>query len=251
MRIFAFIPARYGSSRFPGKPLAPIAGKPMIRHVYERALSCPELSDVYVVTDDERISNCVEHFGGKVVLSGGTHLCGTDRISEAALKMELGDEDLVVNIQGDQPLFHPALISGLIAPFLEDDAILMTTLKCPIRDRKTVQNPNHVKVVTDAQGFALYFSRSPIPFLRDSGCDCLYYKHLGFYGFRMPFLTRFSRLPQGSLEAAEKLEQLRAQEHGFKIKVVETPYDSIEIDVPQDIEKMEKMLAQGQDPGGL
>ena len=242
MGIFAFIPARYDSTRFPGKPLARIAGRPMIQHVYERALICKGLSQVYVATDDERISACVEGFGGKAVHTGKDHASGTDRICEAALKAGLGKKDIVVNIQGDQPLFHPSLVSLLVEPLLEDGSVSMTTLKFMITDPEEVGNPNHVKVVTDLQGNAIYFSRCSIPFSRDPDEKSFYYKHLGFYGYRMEFLERFTSLPEGVLESLEKLEQLRALENGFKIRVLESPFDSIEVDVPEDIIKIEDAL---------
>jgi len=245
MKTFAFIPARYQSTRFPGKPLAPIAGKPMIQRVYERALSCSELEEVYVATDDDRISACLRGFGGKVVMTGKEHRSGTDRISEAARSMGLKDNDLIVNIQGDQPLFHPSIVSQLVKPFEEDPSIPMATLKCRIREGEDMGNPNHVKVVTDNKGFAIYFSRHPIPFNRDGETGKVYYKHLGFYAYRMDFLQEFTRLPEGVLESAEKLEQLRALEHGFKIKVSETAFDSIEVDVPDDVKKVEEVLYKG------
>jgi 3-deoxy-manno-octulosonate cytidylyltransferase (CMP-KDO synthetase) len=242
MKIFAFIPARYQSTRFPGKPLSLIAGKPMIQHVYERAFLCPELSEVYVATDDERISDCVYGFGGKVVMTKMAHQSGTDRICEAALKTGVGKKDIIVNIQGDQPLFDPSVITLLVKPLVEDESLPMSTLKWKITDDSHIRNPNHVKVVTDNQGFAIYFSRCPVPYFRDTGSGT-YYKHLGFYGYRMEFLTRFTRLSQGKLESAEKLEQLRALEHGFKIKVMETPFNSVEVDVPEDIETVENILS--------
>ena len=195
-----------------------------------------------MATDDERISTCVKGFGGRAVMTEESHLSGTDRIAEAALIMSLEDEDIVVNIQGDQPIFDPSIISQLVSPFKEDRSIPMTTLKHKITDENDFQNPNHVKVVTDRQGFALYFSRYPIPYFRDTEPLGVHYKHLGFYGFRMGFLTRFTRLSEGVLESAEKLEQLRALEHGFKIKVVETSFDSIEVDVPEDVKKVEEIL---------
>lgn len=242
MNIFAFIPARYESTRFPGKPLARIDGKPMIQHVYECATACPELRDVYVATDDQRISDCVHGFGGKSVMTEKVHSSGTDRISEAALKIGLGEKDIIINIQGDQPAFHPSVISQLSEPLLEDESVTMTTLKCRILDQDGIHNPNHVKVVTDRQGYALYFSRYPIPFSRDDKPEMVYFKHLGFYGFRMEFLVHFTCLSKGVLESCEKLEQLRALEHGFKIKVLETSFDSIEVDIPEDIIKVEEAL---------
>ena len=245
MKIFAFIPARYQSTRFPGKPLAHIAGKPMIQHVYERAVLCQELSDVFVATDDERISDCVQAFGGKVVMTDKAHRSGTDRICEAAIKTGVEKRDIIVNIQGDQPLFEPRVIDLLVKPLVEDEAILMSTLKWKIHDQDDVENSNHVKVVTDGQGFALYFSRCPIPFFRNREKGVTHYKHLGFYGYRMDFLKQFTMLPEGFLESAEKLEQLRVLEHGFRIKVMETPSNSVEVDVPEDIVKVEEILLGG------
>ncbi len=242
MKTFAFIPARYQSTRFPGKPLTPIAGKPMLQHVYERALSCPELEEVYVATDDERISACLRGFDGQVIMTGKEHRSGTDRISEAARSVGLKHDDIIVNIQGDQPLFHPSVVSQLVKPLKEDPSIPMATLKCRIRHGEDRENPNHVKVVTDNKGFAIYFSRHPIPFNRDGEKGMVYYKHLGFYAYRMGFLQEFTRLPQGILESAEKLEQLRALEHGFRIKVRETTYNSVEVDVPDDVRKVEELL---------
>jgi 3-deoxy-manno-octulosonate cytidylyltransferase (CMP-KDO synthetase) len=243
MNIFAFIPARYQSSRFPGKPLALISGKPMIQHAYQRALACPELSGVYVATDDERILNCVEGFGGNAVMTRNDHVSGTDRIAEAAQNMGINDQDLIVNIQGDQPAFQPEVVSAMITPMIADESIPMSTLKCRIRDEKDVINPNHVKVVTDKQGFALYFSRCPVPFCRDGAPGHVYFKHLGFYCFRMNFLRRFTALPEGTLEKLEKLEQLRALENGYRIKVPESLYDSVEVDIPSDIKAIERILA--------
>ncbi len=242
MRIFGFIPARYDSVRFPGKPIARIAGKPMIQHVYECALSCPEFSEVWVATDDKRISESVSAFGGRSVITDKSHRSGTDRIREAAIKLGLENEDLVVNIQGDQPIFDSSIISLLVKPLLENTQIQMTTLKYRITDENDIQNPNHVKVVTDRNGFALYFSRSPIPYFRDVNSTRIFYKHLGLYGFRMEFLKQYTMLSEGDLEYIEKLEQLRALEHGFKIKVLESPFDSIEVDVPEDILKIEEAI---------
>lgn len=248
MRIVAFIPARYDSTRFPGKPLAMIAGRPMIQHVYQRALACPEISEVCVATDDKRIFEAVQAFHGKAVFTRGEHSTGTDRIAEAAKRMQLESDHVIINIQGDQPIFQPSNIRDLIRPLKEDAAIPMSTLMYRIRDEKEVQDPNHVKVVTDHEGFALFFSRSPIPFFRDPDSDRVYFKHLGFYGYRMDFLQKFATLPRGDLEGAEKLEQLRAMEHGFKIKVVETSWDSIEVDTPADIKRVESLLAQSPRP---
>jgi 3-deoxy-manno-octulosonate cytidylyltransferase (CMP-KDO synthetase) len=243
VKVIIFIPSRYDSKRFPGKPLALIGGKPMIEHVYLRAMSCPEISDVVVATDDKRILQCVQDFDGKAVLTEKKHPTGTDRIAEASAKMNLDRADLVVNIQGDQPLFNPSAISQLILPLKEDPHIPMSTLKYRITNESEIENPNHVKVVTDGEGFALFFSRSPIPFFRDARSARVYYKHLGFYAYRKDFLEKFNALPMGELESSEKLEQLRVLEHGFKIKVVETPFDSVEVDTPEDIKRVEEIMA--------
>ncbi|MBN1102435.1 MAG: 3-deoxy-manno-octulosonate cytidylyltransferase [Deltaproteobacteria bacterium] len=242
MNIVAFIPARYDSTRFQGKPLALIAGRPMIQHVYTCAKSCADVSEVYVATDDKRILDCVHGFGGKALLTGEGHPSGTDRVAEAAQKIGLQPDDVAINVQGDQPLFRPVLISQTISPLLQDGGITMSTLMHPISDDRDVNDPNCVKVVTDAQGYALFFSRSPIPFFRDSKIPGTRFKHLGFYGYRMGFLSTFAGLPVGTLESAEKLEQLRALENGFRIKVVETRFDSVEVDTPADVRRVEEML---------
>ena len=242
MKIVAFIPARYESTRFPGKPLALIAGKPMIQHVYERSEECPDLDQVYVATDDSRIFECVSGFGGKVIMTDKNHLSGTDRIAEAAGKIDLQKKDIVVNIQGDQPIFHPSIISDLVKPFKENPDINMTTLMKKIKDDLDLHNTNHVKVVTDNNGYALYFSRFPIPFCRDEKSDAVYYKHLGLYAYRKDFLLLFTKLSHGLLEKSEKLEQLRVLEHGFKIKVTETMFDSVEVDMPSDIDIVEQNI---------
>ena len=244
MKIVAFIPARYESTRFPGKPLALIAGKPMIQHVYRRSEECPDLDQVYVATDDSRIFECVSGFGGKAIMTDKNHLSGTDRIAEAVKNINLQKKDIVVNIQGDQPVFHPSIISDLIGPLKESQNINMTTLIKKIKDDRDLHNPNHVKVVIDNNGYALYFSRFPIPFCRDKKFDAIHYKHLGLYAYRKDFLLLFTELRHGILEESEKLEQLRVLEHGFKIKTVETTFDSIEVDTPGDIDIVEKNLSQ-------
>jgi 3-deoxy-manno-octulosonate cytidylyltransferase (CMP-KDO synthetase) len=250
MKIVAFIPARYDSTRFPGKPLALIAGKPMIQQVYERAKKWqdPEFAEVFVATDDERIAECVDGFGGKAVMTGSDHASGTDRIAEAASRMDLQRDDLIINVQGDQPILDPRCFSHLILPLREYEDVLMSTLVFRIGDERgdnNPRNPKHVKTVFDKDGYALFFSRSVIPHYRDSGSDRVYYKHLGFYAYRVDFLKTFARLPLGTLEDAEKLEQLRTVEHGYKIKVVQSPYDSFEVDTPDDIPIAERILAQG------
>ncbi len=247
-KIIAFIPARYRSTRFPGKPLALISGKPMIQHVYERAQACPELDETYVATDDQRIYTCVEGFGGRAIMTSEDHQSGTDRIAEAAQRLNLGPRDIVVNIQGDQPLFHPSILADLIRPLNEDPSLPMSTLMHRIRENEEIQDPNKVKVVVDSNGYALYFSRLPIPFIRDKGSRPQHYKHIGMYAYRKEFLLTFTGLPCGTLEGVEKLEQLRALEHGFRIKVTETPFHSIDVDVPEDVAKVEKQLARAKSP---
>lgn len=249
MKIVAIIPARYDSKRFKGKPLALIAGKPMIQHVYQRSKECPDLEHVYVATDDDRIYECVRGFGGGVIMTEKTHVSGTDRIAEAAEKIDLAPHDIVVNIQGDQPSFPPSILSDLIRPLIEDPMIPMSTLIHKIDDEQELHNPNHVKVTFDRKGDALYFSRLPIPFNRNKNSKPSYFKHLGLYAYRKEFLMMFAKLPYGVLERAEQLEQLRALEHGFKIKVAETEYDSVEVDTPGDIAIVEEKLSQINNPG--
>jgi len=248
MRIVAIIPARYGSSRFPGKPLASISGRPMIEHVYRRVSRCREISEVFAATDDRRILSCVEGFGGRAVMTGGAHASGTDRIAECADRLDLDDGDVVVNVQGDQPLVDPAVLAEMIEPLLRDDSLPMSTLMVRIHDPAELSNPNHVKVVCDARGFALYFSRHPIPFCRDAGSNGVHHKHLGLYAYRTAFLKTFAALPEGRLERAEKLEQLRALEHGYRIRVVKTARDSPEVDAPEDVERVESVAARTQPP---
>ncbi|MCF6290015.1 MAG: 3-deoxy-manno-octulosonate cytidylyltransferase [Desulfobacterales bacterium] len=244
-KVVAIIPARYHSNRFEGKPLALIAGKPMIRHVYERAKSISLLSRVVVATDDDRIVDCVLSFGGEVVSTSPEHASGTDRLAEAATLLDIPEQDVVVNIQGDQPLFPAEVVEQVAAPLLADPALPMSTLIYKIIRPEEIDDPNHVKTVFDRNGRALYFSRSPIPFQRDPGSENLptYYKHLGFYAYRKGFLLTFVGLPQGEWERFEKLEQLRALEYGYAIKVVLTEHDSIEIDTPWDIVRLEEILA--------
>jgi 3-deoxy-manno-octulosonate cytidylyltransferase (CMP-KDO synthetase) len=220
----------------------------MIQHVYACAKCCADVSEVYVATDDTRILGCVRSFGGKALLTGEGHPSGTDRVAEAARKIGLEPDDVVVNIQGDQPLFRPELVSQMLAPLLQDGGITMSTLIYPISDDKELNNPNCVKIVTDARGYALFFSRSPIPFYRESENSRTYYKHLGFYAYRMGFLSTFASLPVGALESAEKLEPLRALEYGFSIKVVEALFDSIEVDCPADVRRVEEMLERHSEP---
>ncbi|MDR0476405.1 MAG: 3-deoxy-manno-octulosonate cytidylyltransferase [Desulfobulbaceae bacterium] len=248
-QVVGIIPSRYASSRFPGKPLALIAGKPMIRHVVERARLAQSLSKVVVATDDRRIADEVRSFGGEVVMTGGNHRSGSDRLAEAANILGLAAGDIVVNIQGDQPSFQPQVVEQVARPLLADPALPMATLIYKIVRREEISDPNHVKTVFDRQGRALYFSRATIPFARpghgpdpDSQAMPDYYKHLGFYAYRKDFLDIFVALPEGEWERLEKLEQLRALEHGYPIQVVLTEYDSIEIDTEEEIRRIEAQL---------
>jgi 3-deoxy-manno-octulosonate cytidylyltransferase (CMP-KDO synthetase) len=245
MHVTAIIPARYGSSRFPGKPLARIAGKPMIQWVYELARQVPELKEVYVATDDSRIAQCIQALGGKSILTGQEHVSGSDRLAEAAKILKLPADAIVVNIQGDQLVFPTPLISELIHTLQADPSAALATPVRRFDDFILASNPNVVKAVFDRQHYALYFSRAPIPYFRDNGETPYYYKHIGIYVYRHEFLQRFVSLPPGSWEAAEKLEQLRALEYGFKIKLVETDFETLEVDTPEDAQRAEAFLTAG------
>ena len=243
-KVVAIIPARYHSNRFEGKPLADILGKPMIQRVYERALSVDLLSRVAVATDDERIADCVHSFGGEVVMTRADHVSGTDRLAEAAEILNIAEQDVVVNIQGDQPMFAKEVVRQVAEPLIEDPALPMATLIYKIVRDAEINDPNHVKTVFDRNGKALYFSRSSIPFQRnpDEPVPPTYYKHLGFYAYRKGFLLTFVSLPEGEWERFEKLEQLRALEFGYDIKVVLTEHDSVEVDTPKDLERVVEIM---------
>jgi 3-deoxy-manno-octulosonate cytidylyltransferase (CMP-KDO synthetase) len=234
-RIVAVIPARYESSRFPGKPLALIAGRPMIEHVYRRAAAA--VRHVLVATDDTRIVAAVERFGGQVRLTSGSHRSGTDRLAEVAATL---DCDIVVNVQGDEPLLEPRMIEEALSPFT-DDGVQMSTLRRRITDPADLVNPHVVKVVVDRNDFALYFSRAPIPHGRESASASAY-KHIGLYAYRRQFLLTIAALPPTALEQVELLEQLRVLEHGFRIKAVETTADSIGVDTPADLERVRELI---------
>ncbi len=241
-RVVCVIPARYESSRFAGKPLADIGGKPMIQHVYEGALRAETVSSVVVATDDERIYRAVERFGGQAIMTSRRHRSGTDRVAEAVGSMALNERDIVVNIQGDQPLFEPLHVDEVVGPLLEDRDVYFCTLIYRIRRPEEIHHPNAVKVVFDKDHYALYFSRATIPFVRDGGVETHYYKHHGIYSYRHSFLMKFAALPAGSLETQEALEQLRALEHGYRIKVVETDCDSVEVDTPEELERVKDLV---------
>jgi 3-deoxy-manno-octulosonate cytidylyltransferase (CMP-KDO synthetase) len=237
-RIVGFIPARAQSNRFPGKPLADILGKPMIARVYERVSQAACLDELFVVTDSDRILQAVIDHGGKGLLTSPDHHSGTDRIAEAASTLDLPPDDVVVNVQGDQPLMDPVMIEEVVQPLLEDPYIPMSTLVYRIVRDEEITHPNAVKTTVDRQGFAIYFSRSTIPYYTKNDPDAVYFKHHGIYAYRNDFLQQFSRLPVGVLERAESLEQLRALDYGFKIRVVVTAKDSIEVDTPEDLERV-------------
>lgn len=229
----AIIPARYQSTRLPGKPVIKIQGKTLIEHVYRRVEKAGLIEKILVATDDERIANAVRQFGGDVIMTRTDHESGTDRLAEAA--QNLSPDALVVNVQGDEPLIEPEVIDRAVAAARLGDAD-MVTLMTRLTGRNSIEDPNRVKVVVDRQGFALYFSRSPIPY---NGTTFL---HLGMYVYRVGFLRRFTQLERTPLEIAERLEQLRALEHGFHIRVVEVESESWGIDTPADLEKFKSVL---------
>lgn len=238
LKVIGVIPARFGSTRFPGKPLALINGKPMIQHVYEQVSKSKFIDQIVIATDNENIIKTVEGFGGQAVMTREDHETGSDRISEVTSMVE---GDFFVNIQGDEPLIDPRLIDDLVKTALEEKGQVVVTAKTLIHDYEDVSNPNVVKVVTDKMQNALYFSRSGIPFNR-SNKEFDYYKHLGIYGYPKSILNEFVKLPQTHLEEVEMLEQLRLLENGYSIKVIETKYNAIGVDTPEDIEKVERIL---------
>ena len=241
MKTYVIMPARYKSTRFEGKPLADILGKPMIQHVYERAKRAEGIHKVVVATDDQRIFDTVVGFGGEAVMTKSDHPSGTDRLAEAIDIMGAEGQDIIINVQGDQPAFDPKQIDEVVAPLREDPDLDMSTPIIPTIDPLEIGNPNHVKVVFDDNHYALYFSRAPIPWPRE-GDQSYYFKHIGIYGYRARFLRLFVTLPPGKLEDIEKLEQLRALEHGFRIKVVISGLDSPEVDRPADLTRVEALL---------
>lgn len=247
MGVTVVIPARYASTRFPGKPLADLCGKPMIQWVYERSSLCESVDRVIVATDDDRIARAVESFGGDVVMTRSDHPTGTDRLAEVAAALK---DELIVNVQGDEPLIDPAMIQAAVAPLLSDSSIPMGTLKTPLTTVEEYRNPNVVKVVTDRQGFALYFSRAPIPYPRDFNNELgqrwhelATAKHIGLYVYRREFLLQYPHLQATPLETQECLEQLRALEHGYRIRVAETNLVGLGVDTPEDLERVKGVLA--------
>ncbi len=241
MKIIAMIPARYGATRFPGKLMADLGGKPVIVRTYEATLATALFDDVYVVTDSDIIKEEVEKHGGKAIMSIKEHECGSDRIAEAVVDL---DVDIVVNVQGDEPFVKKEPLVKLLNAFQEEDAaqIDLASLMQEITDWKDITDPNYVKVIVDEQQYALYFSRSPIPYPRDKDAGARYFEHIGVYAFRKQAILDFYELPMRSLEATEKIECIRYLEYGKKIKMVETDFMGIEIDTPEDLIKAQQYL---------
>lgn len=234
MKFLGVIPARYGSTRFEGKPLEIIHGKTMIEWVYKRSLSS-KLDKVVVATDDDRIVEVVKSFGGEVILTSRDHETGTDRIAEVAQNYR--DFNVIINVQGDEPLIESSMINSLITPFIEEPELKMATLKYKLDNMEDVNNPNIVKVICDKNDYAIYFSRNPIPFPRKLEISN-YYKHIGVYAYKRDFVLDYAKMPQTPLEISESLEQLRVLENGYKIKVLETKHKVLGVDTPEDLIKV-------------
>ena len=241
MAAVVIIPARFGSTRFPAKILASVTGKPLVQHVVERAKRCTRVRDVIVATDDERIVAALRPFGTTAVMTSPAHQSGTDRIAEVARQMP-EEIDIVVNVQGDEPEIEPDIIDRLVER-LETSDDDMATAATPFPAGVKVDDPNLVKVVTGIGGRAIYFSRCPIPFQREKSETAPYFKHIGLYVYQRDFLLAYSSLPVGPLETAERLEQLRALENGYRIRVVETEYESLGVDTAEDLERVSKLFA--------
>jgi 3-deoxy-manno-octulosonate cytidylyltransferase (CMP-KDO synthetase) len=239
--VVIIIPARYGSTRLPGKPLVTLAGTPMIQRVYERAKLAKLATRVIVATDDDRIIKAVQTFGGEARMTRSEHRTGTERVAEVAAHT---DGQVFVNVQGDEPLLNPEVVDAAIAALLEDAATSVATVATPIKTPADIMDPNVVKAVLDFDENALYFSRAPIPWLRDAAAkmEVRHLKHLGLYVFQRDALLEYPTLPQGTLEKIEQLEQLRWLENGYKIRIAEVEHDSVSVDVPDDIPKVEKLL---------
>jgi 3-deoxy-manno-octulosonate cytidylyltransferase (CMP-KDO synthetase) len=240
-KVVVVIPARYGSTRLPGKPLVSIAGKPMIQRVFERAKLAQCVNQVIVATDDERIVKAVEAFGGEARMTRSDHRTGTERVAEVAAHVE---GDVFVNVQGDEPLLDPAAVDAAVTSLLEDPPASIATVATPIKMPADIMDPNVVKTVLDFEGNAIYFSRAPIPWVRDTGSKVLarHLKHLGLYVFDREALLEYPTLPPGELERIEQLEQLRWLENGWKIRVAEVEHDAVSVDVPEDVARVEKLL---------
>jgi 3-deoxy-manno-octulosonate cytidylyltransferase (CMP-KDO synthetase) len=240
-KVVVVIPARYGSTRLPGKPLVSLNGQPMIQRVYERAKSARRVHRVIVATDDDRIVKAVTSFGGEARMTRPDHRTGTERVAEVAAHVE---GEVFVNVQGDEPLLDPAAVDAAVAALLEEPQAAVATVATPIKVPGDIMDPNVVKVVLDFDDNALYFSRAPIPWVRDTGStiQVRHLKHLGLYVFQREALLEYPTLPQGELERIEQLEQLRWLENGSKIRVAEVEHDAISVDVPEDVARVEKLL---------
>jgi len=240
-KVVVVIPARYGSTRLPGKPLVSLNGKPMIQRVYERAKSARRVDRVIVATDDDRIVKAVTSFGGEARMTRPDHRTGTERVAEVAAHVE---GEVFVNVQGDEPLLDPAAVDSAVSALLEEPQAAVATVATPIKVPGDIMDPNVVKVVLDFDDNALYFSRAPIPWVRDTGSaiQVRHLKHLGLYVFLREALLEYPTLPQGELERIEQLEQLRWLENGSKIRVAEVEHDAISVDVPEDVARVEKLL---------
>jgi 3-deoxy-manno-octulosonate cytidylyltransferase (CMP-KDO synthetase) len=240
-RVVIVIPARYGATRLPGKPLVSLAGKPMVQRVYERAKLAKSAQQVIVATDDERIVKAVEGFGGEARMTRPDHRTGTERVAEVAAHVE---GDVFVNVQGDEPLLDPAAVDTAVGSLLEEPMAQVATVATPVKTPADIMDPNVVKTVLDFDGNALYFSRAPVPWVRDTATkiQVRHLKHLGLYVFQRDALLEYPTLPQGELERIEQLEQLRWLENGWKIRVAEVEHDAVSVDVPADVERVEKLL---------
>jgi 3-deoxy-manno-octulosonate cytidylyltransferase (CMP-KDO synthetase) len=241
MKIIGIIPSRYASTRFPAKPLALIAGKSLVERVWRQAKKSRLLSEVFIATDDNRIRTAAEAFGAKVIMTSRNCKSGTDRLAEAARKAAK-DARVLINIQGDEPVISPDLIDSIARCFVNDDKLASATAAYPLKDKRELNSPNVVKVVFDSSKNAMYFSRRPIPYARRPKQPAAYYKHIGIYGYRRDFLLKFSGWRQSPLEKTEQLEQLRILENGERMKVVISKVDSFGVDVPADIQKIERIL---------
>jgi 3-deoxy-manno-octulosonate cytidylyltransferase (CMP-KDO synthetase) len=244
----AVIPARYSATRLPGKPLVSLGGKPMIRRVWERASQAERITRVIIATDDERILQAAAGFGAEAMMTRSEHRSGTERVAEVAVHVPGTGEDVFVNVQGDEPLVEPEAIDTLVEAIESEEGVAVATLMVPIAKPPDIMDPNIVKVVLDFDGNALYFSRAPIPWVRDreAPVHVKHMKHLGLYAFRRDALLDFPTLPVGDLERIEQLEQLRWMENGYKIRVAETQHDSVSVDVPDDVERVEQLLRKSQ-----
>ena len=239
MKVLCVIPARYSSTRLPGKPLADIAGKPMIQHVYERAKQASLPQNVLIATDHALVRDAVLAFGGEAVMTASDHPSGTDRLAEVAKRYP--EAEIIVNVQGDEPLIEPSVIDRLAQALLDDPSVAMATLATPMHS-DDYDKPSAVKVVTDLAGYALYFSRSRIPYPRQTDAPVPVWQHIGIYAYRRDFLLAFAGLAPAPLEKAESLEQLRALENGYRIKVLHTDFVSIGVDTPEDLERVNQLF---------